>query len=245
MKIRSLGFSLMIAGAAAYGAGCSSSNNNGGTGGHAPDGGGTGGHGTGGSGAGGSGTGGTGTGGANPDAKPDTPGDTPADVPTVPTFSDVFAIISQSADNSPGCAHCHDGVAPNTDGGAATTLPHLLNYTVKNTAYLQLVGSGNDGGAPSGVDSIVCATAGDGGAALKRVNPGNADLSVIVQKLRQGLGMGTACGGGAMPRQIFVPADGGADAGADAGFVQGTHYAITQGQLQTIVGWINAGALNN
>src|SRR5438270_4282222 len=138
MKTRALGFLLMVAAASVYAVGCGSSNNNngtGGAGGGATGGkgmGGSGGMGTGGVGTGGkmdAGTGGMGTGGKM-DAGPDTAMDAPADGQTAPTFTQVFAIISdKSTATSPGCTTCHDGV--NTDGGAGTGLPHGMDFTTK------------------------------------------------------------------------------------------------------------------
>jgi hypothetical protein len=229
-----LGFFLTIAGACAMGAGCSSSSS-GGTGGKTgTDGGGTGGvTGTGGT---VSSTGGSGAGG-HLDAGADVPADA-GDAGSAATFTAVFAILSDkttpSPDTSPGCTNCHDGVIP--DGGAVV-LPHVLNFADKAIAYQMLVG----------VDSIRCPAA-DGGVAVKRVAAGMADASVLVQKLSQGRGMGTACDRVPMPLNRLVPADGGgADAapGPDAGFVQLTHFAISAGQLATIVDWVNAGAPNN
>jgi len=272
MKTRALGFLLMVAAAGVYAVGCGSSNNNGGTGGAGT--GGKGGAGAGGTAAGGTGAGGTGAGGkvdagtdtntgaggkvdaggdtntgagGKVDAGTDTtsntdtaadmaPGDAPADTQAAPTFSDVYAIIGNittpAADTSPGCKNCHDGVLP--DGGTPP-LPHGLNFSTKAAAYAALVG----------VDSLRCPGV-DGGAAIKRVLAGNAAQSVLWQKLNQGLNpTQPACAPQAMPRQVFVANDGGADAGADAGFTQTTHYAITADQLATVMNWINAGALNN
>jgi hypothetical protein len=257
MKTRALGLFLMVAGACTYGAGCGSSNNNGtggatGTGGHATGGAtGTGGHATGGA----TGTGGTTVvdagndirtdTGPGTDVRPDVPADAPADAPTDvptdvadaavgPTFTQVFAILSNittpSPDTAPGCANCHDGANTATDA-APTTLPHLLNFKDRNIAYSQLVG----------IPSLRCTTA-DGGTAVMRVVAGSSATSILAQKLSQGLGMGTACDGVGMPLQRQVGADGGPDGGADGGT---THYAITNAQLLTVTGWINAGARDN
>jgi hypothetical protein len=259
MKTRALGFLLMVAAAGVYAVGCGSSNNNGtgGAGGHSDAG--TGGKGTGGSagagmggmGTGGkmdAGTGGMGTGGktdAGPDTATDMATDMAADTQTAPTFTQVFAILSNvttpSADTAPGCVHCHDGIIP--DGGQ-NRLPHNMNLADKAAAYAALVG----------VDSVRCAgsdAGGDASAALKRVLANSAAQSVLYQKLNQGVNpTQLACDNVAMPLNLLVPADGGGtDAGdggsADAGFVQSTHYAITSAQLATVMGWINAGALNN
>jgi hypothetical protein len=114
-------------------------------------------------------------------------------------------------------------------------LPHVLNFKDKAMAYAMLVG----------VNSIRCGAV-DGGTALKRVAAGSPDTSVLVQKLRLGRGVGTACDNVGMPLNLLVPADGGSDAaGVDAGFVPRSHYAISAAQLQTIEGWVTAGALDN
>ena len=262
MTKRAFGLFLTITGACAAGAGCSSSNNNGGTGGVTGAVGGRGGGGgvagAGGvTGVGGAGTGGVvaGTGGrggagvdASVDAVADAPSDTPSDVPSdalpAATFTDVFNQIlnntaSPTADTSPGCANCHDGVT--VDGGpAGPQIAHSINYRDKAAAYIALVGTAIP---PVGVDSLRCPGA-DGGAAIKRVRPGNPDESVLVQKLRQGLGIGTACDGVGMPINITVPADGGADAGPDGGFTM-THHAITQTELNLVISWVNNGAKND
>jgi hypothetical protein len=119
-----------------------------------------------------------------------------------------------------------------------------MNFTTKAAAYAALFN----------VDSIRCATA-DAGAdagAFKRVAPNNAAESVLVQKLMQGMtgamGMNsgicdTAANSLGMPINIAKPNDAGAD-GGDAGSTL-TTYMVTAGQLATIQGWINAGALNN
>jgi hypothetical protein len=202
----------------------------------------TGGKGMGGNGTAGMGAGGMGTGGkidGGNDTKTDTATDMATDTPVAPTFSDVFAIISdKSTATSPGCTTCHDGVNP-ADGGAGTGLPHGMNFTTKAAAYAALFN----------VDSIRCATA-DAGAdagAFKRVLAGNAAQSVLVQKLLQGMGTtagvcDTAAPG--MPINLSKPNDGGASDGGDAGFTT-TTYMVTAGQLATIQGWINAGAANN
>lgn len=253
MKTRALGFLLMVAAASVYAVGCgSSNNNNNGTGGAAGAGtggrGGAAGAGTGGSGQGGAA--GAGTGGrvdAGPDTKTDTGtdtpvGDAPADTQTAPTFTQVWTMIlsnvnSPSADTAPGCIHCHDGIIP--DGGQVR-LPHSMNLADKAAAYTALFG----------VDSLRCPGA-DGGAAVKRVAANDAAHSVIWQKVNQFVNpTQLACDNVAMPLNPLTPADGGAaDAGdggsVDAGFVQLTHYAVTQAQVDMIQAWINAGALNN
>jgi hypothetical protein len=173
------------------------------------------------------GTGGvSGTGGS--DAGTGAGGADAGDAGTHATLTQVEAIFTNittpTADMAPGCIHCHDGIAPNTDGGAATTLPHVLNFSTTTTTYADLVN----------VASIRCAGA-DGGTALKRVNPGSADTSALISKLRAGSGFtGTACDGVGMPLNP-PPVDGGTT----------THYMITQAQLDTITDWVNAGALNN
>jgi hypothetical protein len=136
---------------------------------------------------------------------------------------------------SPGCANCHDGV-PVDGGSAGAMISHSINYRDKAAAYVALVGTAIP---PVGVDSLRCPGM-DGGAAIKRVRPGNPDESVLVQKVRQGLGIGTACDGVGMPLNIPLPNDGGA--GADAGF---TTHAITLDELNLVIRWVNAGALND
>ena len=164
------------------------------------------------------------------DLRPDMPLDVLIDVSGAQTFTNVFAIISSGSDNAPGCARCHDGDASTTPA----TLPHLLNFTNKSVAYMQL----------AGVPSLVCAGQ-EGGAVLERVNPGSPDTSVLVQKLRAGLRLAAACGGGGMPANVFVTVDAGGPDGGSTSVVQTTHYAITMAQLQTIIDWVNAGAPNN
>ena len=166
------------------------------------------------------------------------PGDAPADTQAAPTFTQVYAIISNAT--VAGCTTCHDGT--NTDGGAGTGLPHGMNFTTKAAAYAALVG----------VDSIRCGASDagvDGSAALKRVLAGNAAQSVLVQKLLQGMGItaglcDTAANSVGMPLNVGKPTDGGAPDGGYAGFTL-TTYAVTAPQLTTIQDWINAGALNN
>jgi len=253
MKRVHLGLSPIVA-LIFLGAACSSSNNNGGVGG--AGGSSTGGRDGGAAGSGVGGAGGVGTGGAGGgaaggrlDAGMDVAADVPTDAPTgdaaIPaTFTQVFNQILNNttmptAATSPGCANCHDGI-PLDGGSAGLVIAHSINYRDKAAAYTALVGTA----IPAvGVDSLRCPGM-DGGAAIKRVRPGNPDESVLVQKLRQGLGIGTACDGVAMPLNIPVPNDGGADAGGDAGFSLTTH-AITMDELNLVISWINAGALNN
>ncbi len=159
-------------------------------------------------------------------------GDATGDTQDAPTFTQVYAIISNAT--VAGCTTCHDGT--NTDGGAGTGLPHGMDFSTKGAAYTALFG----------VDSLRC-PAGDAGPAIKRVLAGNAAQSVLVQKLLQGMGTtagvcDTALPG--MPLNIPKPTDGGAPDGGDAGFTL-TNYAVTADQLATIEAWINAGALNN
>ncbi len=239
---------LSLATAISFLGACSSNNGGGvrGAGGSSSGGhdGGTGGVGTGGSG--GVGTGGVGGGavGGRLDAGIDVPADANLDAPgdaSIPaTFTQVFNKILNNttmptAATSPGCANCHDGM-PVDGGNAAAMISHSINYRDKAAAYIALVGTAIP---PVGVDSLRCPGM-DGGAAIKRVRPGNPDESVLVQKLRQGLGIGTACDGVGMPLNIPLPNDGGA--GADAGF---TTHAITMDELNLVVSWVNAGALNN
>jgi hypothetical protein len=101
---------------------------------------------------------------------------------------------------SPACIGCHDG--------SDSSIP---NYTSVATTYATWVG----------VASTSC-------PGSIRVTPGNAETSVLVNKLRSkpvlGLGV-TACGGEPMPI--------------------GTNRSITLEQLHLIESWINAGAPNN
>jgi hypothetical protein len=204
--------------------------------------------GAGGGGAGGSGVGGRVDGGvdAPADATGDA-GDASSDVAVNPaTFTQVFNQILNNTtqptpETSPGCAVCHDGMP--IDGGSANQMiAHSINFRDKAAAYTALVGTM----IPAvGVDSLRCPAA-DGGPAIKRVRPNDPDESVLVQKLRQGRGIGTACDGIPMPLNIPIPVDagGGSDAGPDAGFTL-TQHAITMDQLNLVVGWVSAGALNN
>ncbi len=252
MKRVHLGLSMTVA-ITFLGLACSSSNNGGvgGAGGSSTGGSGGGAGGSGIGGAGGAGTGGAGGGavGGRLDAGTDVPADGNVDAPAgdgpLPgTFTQVFNQILNNTTmpapaTSPGCANCHDGI-PVDGGSAGLVIAHSINYRDKAAAYTALVGTM----IPAvGVDSLRCPGM-DGGAAIKRVRPGNADESVLVQKLRQGLGIGTACDGVGMPLNIPLPNDGGADAGPDAGFTVTTH-AITMDELNLVVSWINAGALNN
>jgi hypothetical protein len=221
---------------------------------------GTGGHG--GATGGAPGTGGAaGTGGATvdagsdvrPDVAPDAPADAPADAPrdvaaidaptdrtptdvaptdagdagTHATFTQVYAILSNvttpSTTTSPGCKNCHSGIG--VDGGAPTNLPQSMDFSTRLNAYNALVN----------VDSIRCGTAADGSVDLKRVVPFSPDTSAMISKLRAGLGIGTVCGGGPMPRN-----NPGADGGPSL-----TMYAITMADLNLIIDWVNGGALNN
>jgi hypothetical protein len=241
MKTRALGFLLMTAAAGVYAVGCGSSNNNNGTDGAGA--GGTGGTGTGGKatgGAGGAGTGGVaGAGTGGKDAATDMATDTRVDGNTAPTFTQVFAIISdKSTATSPSCTICHDGAA------GATTLPRSMAFTTKAAAYAALVNVNSircAGGGDAGADG------GDAGAALKRVLPGDAAESVLVQKLMQGMGVTTGlCDTAApgMPLNRSQPIDGGAIDGGDAGVTR-TTYMVTAQQLTIIEGWISAGAQDN
>ena len=186
-----------------------------------------------------------GIGGGAIDARADVPADAPAgDAPAAATFTEVFMQILNNTTQptpatSPGCANCHDGM-PFDGGNANLMISHSINYRDKAAAYIALVGTMIP---PVGVDSLRCPGE-DGGAAIKRVRPGDPDESVLVQKLRQGLQIGTACDGVQMPLNIPVPNDGGADGGPDAGFSLTTH-AITMDELNLVVDWIKAGALNN
>jgi hypothetical protein len=103
-----------------------------------------------------------------------------------------------AAPTSPSCIGCHDGSAG------------IPDYTSIATTYATWVG--------------VASTSCPGGI---RVTAGNAETSVLINKLRSkpvlGLGV-TACGGNPMPIG---------------------DRSITLDQLHLIESWINAGALNN
>jgi hypothetical protein len=266
MKTRYLGLSVT---AAMMGLGlvaCSSSNGGGSGGAAGTSAGGRGGAGVGGSGgvgtggtagqgvggAGTAGAGGSGAGGrvdGGVDVPADASGDGSGDVALNPaTFTQVFNQILNNTtqptpETSPGCANCHDGM-PVDGGNANQVISHSINYRDKAAAYTALVGTM----IPAvGVDSLRCPAA-DGGPAIKRVRPGDPAESVLVQKLRQGRGIGTACDGVAMPLNILIPVDGGSadagDGGPDAGFTL-TKHAITADQLTLVESWVTAGALNN
>jgi hypothetical protein len=209
-------------------------------------------HGVGGSGTGGaagSGVGGRVDGGIDvpADTSADVLGDGSSDVAVNPaTFTQVFNQILNNTsqptpETSPGCANCHDGM-PIDGGNANQMISHSINFRDKAAAYTALVGTMIP---PVGVDSQRCPAA-DGGPAIKRVRPSDPDESVLVQKLRQGRGIGTACDGVGMPLNFPIPVDAGgpSDAGPDAGFTL-TMHAITMDQLNLVVSWVNAGALNN
>ena len=149
------------------------------------------------------GTGGMGTGGMGTGGTPVTDAGTGADGPA-PTLTQIWTTIfgNNAAAPAPGCVTCHNGNV------------NRPNFTSVATSYTTLVGP-----AGTGVASVSCPPG-------IRVTPGNAETSVLVNKLRAGSGFGLAvvCGGGAMP------------AGGRA---------ITLDQLHMIEAWITAGALNN
>jgi hypothetical protein len=190
--------------------GCSSSSTaNSGAGGSGAGGAGTGGAigmggrtGTGGTGVADAGTGGK-DGGDAATSKPDgsVTSDGSADAPAATLtqiYSTILSVVTPP-DTAPSCMGCHDAS------------PGIPDYTSKAMAYATLVG----------VASTSCA----GGI---RVTPGNAETSVLVNKLRAkpNLGLGvTVCGG--MPMPI------------------GDTRSITLDQLHMIESWINAGALDN
>jgi hypothetical protein len=206
MKVRICALTVLAIAALRLCSGCSSGN-------HSSSG--TGGAGTGGAGTGGAhGTGGTpGTGGgAVADAGPDGGGDGsqtdgrvtsdgPVDAPPA-TLTQIWTTILSvftPMQTAPSCAGCHDGT------------PGIPDYSSPATTYATWVN----------VPSTSCAPG-------IRVTPGNAETSVLVNKLRAkpNLGLGvTVCGGDPMPL--------------------GTDRSITLDQLHLIESWINAGALNN
>ncbi len=158
--------------------------------------------GTGGAGIADAGTGGK-DGGDAATSKPDgsVTGDGSVDAPAATLtqiWTTILSVVSP-ADTAPTCIGCHDGS------------PGIPDYTSVATAYATWVG----------VASTSCV----GGT---RVTPGNAETSVLVNKLRAkpNLGLGvTVCGGSPMP--------------------VGDTRSITLDQLHMIESWINAGALNN
>jgi len=173
--------------------------------------------GAGGAGVGGHGTGGTpatgGAGGADAGAggedggdaatsQPDGGGsDGSADAPA-PTLTQIWTTILSvitPADTAPSCIGCHDGS------------PGIPDYTSVAKTYQTWVNVASTS-CPPGI----------------RVTPGNAETSVLINKLRAkpNLGLGvTVCGGDPMPA------------------LPDAH--ITLDQLHMIEAWINAGALNN
>jgi hypothetical protein len=157
------------------------------------------------------GTGGAGVADAGADAmdggdgatsKPDgsATGDAPVDAPAA-TLTQIWTTILSdvsSPQTSPSCVGCHDGS------------PGIPDYTSKAMTYATWVG----------VPSTSCSGI--------RVTAGNAETSVLINKLRAkpNLGLGvTVCGGVPMP--------------------MGDTRSITLDQLHMIESWINAGALNN
>jgi hypothetical protein len=114
------------------------------------------------------------------------------------TFTQVWTnvLTECSSGASPCCVGCHDG-----------SLTGLPDYSTKALAYSTLVG----------VASVKCAGV--------RVTAGNAEASVLVNKLRAkpNLALATVCGGQPMPLMGEISLD----------------------QLHQIEAWINAGALNN
>ena len=170
--------------------------------------------GAGGAGAGGSGTGGTpgmggrtGTGGkdggdaATPMPDGGVTGDGSVDAPAA-TLTQIWTTILSDVSppaTAPSCMGCHDGS------------PGIPDYTSVAMTYATWVG--------------VASTSCPGGI---RVTPGNAETSVLINKLRAkpNLGLGvTVCGGAAMP--------------------MGDTRSISLAELHMIESWINAGALNN
>jgi hypothetical protein len=171
-----------------------------GTGGAGTGGSGAGGHGTGGSGTGGSGVGGSGSGGSmSTRVDAGTATDAPGDAARV-TLTQIWNTILKdvSTSTSPGCISCHDG-------GTAS----IPNYTSVATSFATLVG----------VPSTSCPP-------KIRVVAGNAETSILVNKLRAGSGfaLSVLCGGDVMPRG---------------------NRRITLDQLHMIEAWVNAGASNN
>ncbi|HET6146719.1 MAG TPA: hypothetical protein VFH68_04250, partial [Polyangia bacterium] len=108
------------------------------------------------------------------------------------------AVLGDQGDGtSPSCRTCHNGRAG------------IPNFTSTLTSFTTLVGVASESCRP-GI----------------RVIAGNAESSILVNKLRAGSGfmLATVCGGDPMPRGDRL---------------------ITLDQLHMIESWINAGALNN
>jgi hypothetical protein len=138
---------------------------------------------------------------ATPKSDASITGDGSMDAPAA-TLTEIWTTILSDVDppdTAPTCVGCHDGS------------PGIPDYTSKATTYATWVG--------------VASTSCTGGI---RVTPGNAETSVLINKLRAkpSLGLGvTVCGG--MPMPI------------------GDTRRITLDQLHMIESWINAGAPNN
>jgi hypothetical protein len=117
-----------------------------------------------------------------------------------PTFTQIYSSII-----SVRCTSCHGT-------GAAGS----LNMSNQATAYANLVGSNGTGVMAAGPS---CGTSG-----LLRVDPGNASMSLLWEKVNSKLqGTSAPCGNP-------MPASGA---------------ALTQAQVDEIAAWINAGAMNN
>jgi hypothetical protein len=118
------------------------------------------------------------------------------------TLTQIWTMILSDVtppDTAPTCVGCHDGT------------PGIPDYTSVAMTYATWVNVPSTS-CPPGI----------------RVTPGNAETSVLINKLRAkpNLGLGvTVCGGVAMP--------------------MGDTRSITLDQLHMIESWINAGALNN
>lgn len=140
--------------------------------------------------------------GATPKTDGNVTGDGAVDAPAAATLTQIWTTILSdvsSPQTSPSCAGCHDGT------------PGIPDYSSRATTYATWVNVPSTS-CPPGI----------------RVTPGNAETSVLINKLRAkpNLGLGvTVCGGVPMP--------------------MGDTRSITLDQLHMIESWINAGALNN
>ena len=258
MKTRALGFLLMVAAAGVYAVGCGSSNNNErhrrrGRRWHRRRGGAAGaGHGRRGHGRRGhgrrtdAGTGGkvdTGTDTAKADTGTDTPvGDAPADTQAAPTFTQVFAILSNittpTATRRRAARTATTASSPTAASGpvAAQHEPRRQGGGVRcavRRRFAPLPGRCGRRCQPRPQ-----ARAGEQRRAERALAEAQSGRESVA------CWRATAC---AMP---LNRADSSSTAApcrrqcVDAGFTM-THYAITADQLTTIMGWINAGALNN
>jgi hypothetical protein len=121
----------------------------------------------------------------------------------VPTMTQVLAILQDvsSRPMPPSCLDCHDGT------------PSIPDFRTREFARATLIGVAS-ASCPPGI----------------RVVAGNAETSIMINKLRAGSGFGlaTICGN----PQISAPMPRG-------------NFRLTLDELHTIEGWINGGALDD